>query len=633
MKTFRNIMMLMAGLLACSASGAGVDLGLSSLSFGPTLIQAGTHPTAISFSVYSYYSSTTMSSMPYKVDVYLSRNGTHSDSDDIYCGSITGTWTQSPGTSLTFGFTSTGLSYITIPSGTPSGTYYVFIHMTPNGGGYWETDDSDNWDYESWISVNGTGGHVDLGLSSLSFSPTSIPAGTHPTGISFNIYSYYSSVTMSSMPDKVDVYLSRNGTHGDSDDIYCGSITGTWTQSPGTSHTLTFTSTGLSYIAIPNSTLSGTYYVFVHMTPNGGGYAETADYDNWTYKSGITVVGNTTPVVLLLHGMNSSPSTWEDFYEGDYDYFNTSYPTVPVIYAGVFLGTSTATMDKRGVRYYSVQFGAYDATSAGRAGVEGIRSFSSTTSGDFTSFFGTYSHAKEVKDAIAKILSIYPKAKILLVGHSRGGIDGRAFLETSTYIERSAVVGLLTTGTPHQGSAFGRVYSYLANNPRDPANSTRVNDWGLVDQLRINNIIDVRRPTITDLTPGSTGLTQLANSAGNLPTGVKYATVRYTGVPFGILYNGIAGKLDVFRGTTGWIAPISKITRKLSLTSSNYICQYYPISNYAGDGLVPLGSQRFTATGITIGDFLHSGTVTHIDEPGQTSHIRTAMKTLVNWWN
>jgi len=167
-------------------------------------------------------------------------------------------------------------------------------------------------------------------------------------------------------------------------------------------------------------------------------------------------------VVLLLHGMNSEPDTWNDFMR-DSGYFDTILPIAPVIYNIQVEGGQSQwpTIDRKGVRYYRVKFGAFDNNS-GRSGVEDVRPTSPgpqrPPAGDFTSFSGTSSLAEEVRDAIKTILSRHANAKILLVGHSRGGIAGRAFLQTTTTsytTERNAVVGLLTVGTPHLGSPFG----------------------------------------------------------------------------------------------------------------------------------------------------------------------------------
>ena len=361
-------------------------------------------------------------------------------------------------------------------------------------------------------------------------------------------------------------------------------------------------------------------------------------------------------IVLLLHGMNSDPATWNDLID-DHNYFpayvpivNVNVPTAPVIFGGVVLSASGAnpTLDKNGVRYFRVQFGAYDL-SYGRTGVEGIHA-NLDNSGDFISLFGTYSLAREVKDAVATIINLYPSANILLVGHSRGGIAGRAFLETATYGERSAVVGLLTVGTPHQGSPFGNIYNYLTSNPdpmnasgqRTSTNPNLISDWGLVDKLRssgvlefINDTVDVRRPTIGDLAPGSAALSLLTSLTSRLPTAIPYGTLMFDGAQFGILYEGppglAPGTLDVLNGSSESVYLI--VPYKLSTVASNYLCKPFGATTYHGDGIVPVTFQTFSASGINKIGFSNTAGILHINEPSDKTDIRSAMKTLVNWWN
>ena len=126
--------------------------------------------------------------------------------------------------------------------------------------------------------------NADLNLSNIDWEPAisaEMDWGDNPTHIDFDVYSYSSSDSLSSDSTLVHMYLSDDTTHGDSDDVYLGNITVSWTQSPGTTKNLNFSSTGLSYISIPDGTANGDYYVYAHMTPQGGEWVETDDNDNW----------------------------------------------------------------------------------------------------------------------------------------------------------------------------------------------------------------------------------------------------------------------------------------------------------------------------------------------------------------
>ena len=301
------------------AGTPNADLNLSNLNWqpqAPTTMDWGEHPTDFDFDVYSYSSSDPLSSNSTLVHVYLSDDTTHGDSDDVYLGNITVDWTQSPGTTKNLNFSSTGLGFISIPNGTANGDYYVYAHMTPQGGEWVETDDSDNWERTDSKVVrvsHDTTPDADLNLSNLNWqpqAPTTMDWGEHPTDFDFDVYSYSSSDPLSSNSTLVHVYLSDDTTHGDSDDVYLGNITVDWTQSPGTTKNLNFSSTGLGFISIPNGTANGDYYVYAHMTPQGGEWVETDDSDNWerTDSKVVRVSHDTTPDAdLNLSNLNWQP--------------------------------------------------------------------------------------------------------------------------------------------------------------------------------------------------------------------------------------------------------------------------------------------------------------------------------------
>ena len=108
---------------------------------------------------------------------------------------------------------------------------------------------------------------------------------------------------------------------------------------------------------------------------------------------------------------------------------------------------------------YRLMFGSFDVSS-GRSGLpDGLPPnpvlpiiATASSSGDFETFEEI---GEEVRNAVQAVLNRHPQAGIVLLGHSRGGIAGRMFLQEETYTERLRVIGLLTTGTPHKGSRLG----------------------------------------------------------------------------------------------------------------------------------------------------------------------------------
>ena len=359
---------------------------------------------------------------------------------------------------------------------------------------------------------------------------------------------------------------------------------------------------------------------------------ETSDANNQTTFNYST----SQKVLLLLHGMNASPTTWDDYV----DRFNGS---APIISGGINVSGSNPAPDANGVLCYRVDFGWYEINGP-RTGVEGVTAGGYEKHGDFSTFAQL---GQEVWDAVHYILSIYPGAQVTLVGHSRGGLAARAFLQTSgSSPEKSSVAALLTTGTPHKGSRLGRIYSYLA----DPAHSRATSsgnywqaDWDVANTVLNSSGLDVRFPTINDLSDNSAEVAAVNAAIGNLPTSVNYGAITYTGVEIGLLarnvyWNGIQTWFDysIFANATqtySWVGP--KVSSQANQAEDYILGSGNTPMNYLGDGIVPLPSQRYDdITGFPatkLPPFAHSGTTIHTEETGQEAHISDALKTLINW--
>lgn len=261
-----------------------------------------------------------------------------------------------------------------------------------------------------------------------------------------------------------------------------------------------------------------------------------------TFGQGTT---DNTPVkaLLLLHGMNSDPLTWNDLVQLDFGNI------CPEIVQGLIIDPESTTK----VLCYRLRFGMYDVgVFGGRTGLEGVTAANSPppSSGDFSNFDQL---GLEVRAAVRAILNRHPNAGIVLLGHSRGGLAARDFLQKASP-ERNKVVGLLTTGTPHLGSPLGRVYRYLRNHGRLDAPA----DWRVVDFLRgsanCSNVIryknpsplDLRRPTIDDLSSDSAWVRSINQYISFLPSTIKYGQLYYPLLRLGILAEILGQQYSVF---------------------------------------------------------------------------------------
>lgn len=363
-------------------------------------------------------------------------------------------------------------------------------------------------------------------------------------------------------------------------------------------------------------------------------------------------------VVLLLHGMNSSELTWNDYVDLE-PVLAELTDKCPTIALGVVEGGAQLPASPPAMGCYRLRFGGYDALS-GRIGVEGIRA-EGPRSGDFSTFEQL---GNEVGEAISTIRYAYGRAypevdvKITLVGHSRGGLAARAFLQQGADSpEKQSVVALLTTGTPHYGSPLGRVYQYLQRECQHENGERKgefilgvaaddcAEDWQVVDFLRardncaLDNLssffssedtsdrLDVRRPTIDDLSDQSAAIAELNARAYRLPADIVYGALKYTGVELGRI-NAMYRIFD--RDGFDVCHQVSKPAERWLLAPTDN-----PEGENLGDGIVPEVNQGFPA-GIRV-QAVSSGSYTniyHIEQPGQKEqnqqyHISKALTVLL----
>jgi hypothetical protein len=345
-------------------------------------------------------------------------------------------------------------------------------------------------------------------------------------------------------------------------------------------------------------------------------------------------------VVLLLHGMNSGPAVWNDLAGRYFGGF------CPAIYDGVMLEQYDAAA--AGSLCYRVQFGVYDA--AGEDGLENAKAYADQANlpkfGDFSTFEQL---GQEVESAVLAIHARHPQAQILLLGHSRGGLAARAFLQWSKARNaKRSVLGLLTTGTPHAGSELGRVYRYIETRllRQTPTGTVRRQadgrDWNTVDWLngsayadtslgfdsrcgkRYN--VDVRRPTINYLTVGSEPLRRLNADLAKLPAWPAYGQMAYHGADMGLLAHKPI-EYAIFQDIPG----PSMACPTTSTTAENRILSGNAPADYSGDGIVSADSQAalpFASTWTRQSDV----PILHIEETKQTADIAAALCTLGFDW-
>lgn len=333
-------------------------------------------------------------------------------------------------------------------------------------------------------------------------------------------------------------------------------------------------------------------------------------------------------ILLLLHGMNSSPTTWNSFVASQFSTSNNK----GVIRGGVLV-SSVPTPNAKGVYCYAVEFGFYDKT-GGRTGLEGVSANNATlpTAGDFTDFSLL---GKEVDNAVTYLLKTYPGAQITLLGHSRGGVAARNYLQDpGSVAPKTSVISLLTTGAPHKGSHLGRIYSWLSTHPRsDTANA---NDWSIVDKLTKQFSFDVRRPVINDFADNGSAISTLNSGIATLPAPLAYGNLRYIVTDLGYLGRKYGISYSVFLGIN---IPFILYIPPLSTAAKSYVLVNKKPGDYKGDGTVEGDSQNLlNIAGVPAFsktyDMTFTKSVYHTEETatGQVADMTTALHSLTGWW-
>jgi pimeloyl-ACP methyl ester carboxylesterase len=350
-------------------------------------------------------------------------------------------------------------------------------------------------------------------------------------------------------------------------------------------------------------------------------------------------------IVLLLHGLDGEPASWNDFIRS----LEASHPGLgidcPVILNGHvdnppkptpvpgFIFTSPFSAE---FLFYRINFGAYDTTSGlyslSSNGGRGTRA-TKAEHGDYETLDEL---GKEVDQAVAAILDVYPDASITLVGHSRGGLAGRAFLQNPSYAnEIAAVVGFITLGTPHNGSYLGKIHDYLVSHDKKVDPET----WKLLDTAKdwpFN--FDALVPSIGFLATDGTAITDLSTNAANLPTNISYLNYCYTGINFGDVYQETATMPEykqVFLGNPFLFKGFG-ILRYFSPAAQNAMLgQLWPTS-LSCDGVVQADSQSLLflpdfAANHSLVVLTDTNGVFHTFEHDQPDDLVNALKISVGW--
>lgn len=305
-------------------------------------------------------------------------------------------------------------------------------------------------------------------------------------------------------------------------------------------------------------------------------------------------------VVLLLHGLASEPSTWNAVVNDD-SFFNGSCSEY---YYSYYSSLAVPEANKDGIYCFNLEFGSLDRSLIYSAtGLDQkVCNRALGCNGDYTTFEGL---AIEVENAVIKIISVMGyDTEIFLFGHSRGGLAGRAYLQSDTAYYREFVSGIATTGTPHQGSPLGRIYKYMQDNCTPKITyrqdgSKCEDNWETIEMLAGERTffgynyqkeyqMDMHAPSIDYLSPESTAISSLNVNISAL-YGKVLGSLSYEGTSFGFLARGagVSTFYDIYDYGT-WFSGDHPHPSLLT-----YVENGQTRDSYYGDGIVPAYSQRF----------------------------------------
>lgn len=294
-------------------------------------------------------------------------------------------------------------------------------------------------------------------------------------------------------------------------------------------------------------------------------------------------------IVLLLHGKSSNLKTWNKLVDSRDGFDGRCKNTGDAKFQ-----TGKLARNSEGVYCMRFTFGSLDRISTAPKGLENSTcSRSGGCSGDYSTF---ESLGEEIATTINRIKKrLGDDAQIVLLGHSRGGVAARAFLQSDSP-EKANVVGLITTGTPHAGTPLGRYYGYMKNNCLPESKYSSIfdvsdcaNDW------RFTNIIlkkggeaNFKAPTFDFLSDASPEIKNLNANIDKLPM-INYSQITYDNLKFGCL----GGSLIESDSKCGF--DIFSTVGNPSNTALNVVLAGRKRSSLVGDGLVSFISQRMNS--------------------------------------
>lgn len=302
-------------------------------------------------------------------------------------------------------------------------------------------------------------GQADLVVSAASFEPNQIDKGDI-----FLVQATVSNIgNVASGANYMFVYYTKDLTIVSEEIISRVSIK---ELAPGQSQTIEF------IFPISSTLSSGDYYIAFDIDPFD--YVSETDEDNvfcagdgtgcttFRINNSVAWYQKFTYPIIFIHGYTSNAETWNAFTDVADDYYGWTYggrldyclnPDDNQSSSDDFINSFVDVSSLNTGDYFYLNF---DVSANGEINV----------SDDFIPLNDDQSNQSAitkqgwaVSDAISKVLSVTGAEKVILVGHSMGGLASREYIQNPSNWQldgKHHVAKFLTIGTPHGGSNFSK---------------------------------------------------------------------------------------------------------------------------------------------------------------------------------
>lgn len=226
------------------------------------------------------------------------------------------------------------------------------------------------------------------------------------------------------------------------------------------------------------------------------------------------------------------------------DYENVTTTSIPypiILLHG--LGQKADVWNSGAISYYQkeigLQYGGLLATVGGKCT---LKASGTGTSDFFTVSFSNSSDSvngwvRQLEQFIPIVLEKTKARKVILIGYSMGGLAGRTYL--TRHLKDHAVQRLITIGSPHQGSAFAKVYKW-----KTTVKSLLAGDPNFITKTAVQPLLSMIEAAEQDVPFDSPAVRDLMRPQDG---GQFIGRLNYAEHPLDVEYVSVVGSVDILR--------------------------------------------------------------------------------------